>query len=889
MPSLREPLIGIMMLVTCASLPAADVPGTVEFFESKIRPVLVEQCYKCHSEASVKAGKLRGGLKLDTRADWQKGGDSGPAVVAGKPAESALLKSLKYDGDVQMPPSGKLSAAVIADFEKWIKDGAVDPRNGEALMKTGIDFEKGRLFWSLQSPKSQAVPKLTGVGNAIDAFIQVKWNEKSLFPSPVADKRTLIRRFSFDLTGLPPTPGEMDAFVNDSSAEATAKLIDRLLASPAYGDRWGRYWLDVARYAEDQAHTFGTKPKSNAYMYRDWVIKAFNDDMPYDRFVRLQLAGDLMSDADPLFTKLAGLGLMGLGAEYYKNTAREQAIAEELDDRVDTLTRGFLGLTVACARCHDHKFDPIPTQDYYAIAGIFNGTNLTTMPLVPPAEVKAFDTAKQVVKTTEERADAFLTDTGKIAVKSATAISAKYLVTAREIAISKSSTGERAKQKGLDRYFLERWVKFLDPSNAAKAPAAFKNWFALKADAEASEVESAAESIQAQLIAIQIPDAALAKKNKKNGSDPAGDAMAKAMFQNGNAPLFITPADVEKQFLDNDAKQKLAVMRTEIETAKKAVPPTPLAAHVLTGNGRGMNVYIRGNPATKGEAVPKGFLRILSGPDKRPADYTRLDLANTIASPENPLTNRVIVNRVWAWHFGRGLVNTPSNFGALGERPSHPELLDYLTVEFVKNGSSLKWLHRKILASKTYQLAISDNAANDSKDAANQFLWRGSRKRLDIEAWRDSLLMVSGSLDTKPGGPAFDLKDASATRRTVYARVSRHELDGLLRIFDFPDANVTADKRNVTTVPQQQLFALNSEFMVNQAKAFAARVGKLGSTDTDRITAAYRCAYNRLPGPREIEIAENFLKLSVKPGDKLTRWQQYAQAILASNEFLYVD
>jgi hypothetical protein len=889
MPSLREPLTGILLLVLCASLSAADDARPAEFFESKIRPVLIEQCYKCHSEASVKAGKLRGGLKLDTRAGWQSGGDSGPAIIASKPDESPLLKSLRYDGDVQMPPGGKLPAAVIADFEKWIRDGAFDPRHGEALAKTGIDLEKGRQFWSLQPPKPHAVPERASVSQAIDALVQAKWGEKGLISSQLAEKRTLVRRFTFDLIGLPPTPQEVDAFVNDTSADATTKLIDRLLASPAYGERWGRYWLDVARYAGDQAHTFGTKPKANAYLYRDWVIKAFNDDMPYDRFVRLQVAGDLVPDAGDLFTKLAGLGLMGLGADYYKNTAREQAIAEELDDRVDTLTRGFLGLTVACARCHDHKFDPIPTEDYYAIAGIYNGTNLTTAPLVPPAEVNAFERARQAVKAAEGRADTFLSDAGKIAVQSATSLTAKYLLAAREVRLSKAAAKALAKQRGLDRYFLDRWVKFLDPANAAKAPAAFKDWFALKATAQATEVRAAAESIQTKLAAIQIPDAGGPKKVKKNGNGPSGDAIVKAMFQDKDAPFYVSPPEVERHFLDGDAGQKLAAMRAEIEIAKKAVPATPLAAHVLAGSGRGMNVYIRGNPATKGGAVPKGFLRVLGGSDRRSADYTRLDLANAIASPENPLTNRVIVNRVWAWHFGRGIVNTPSNFGALGERPSHPELLDYLTVEFVKNGSSLKWLHRQILASKTYQLAAREDAANDAKDAANQFLWRGSRKRLDVEAWRDSLLFVSGTLDAKTGGPAFDLKDADATRRTVYARVSRHELDGLLRIFDFLDANVTADKRNVTTVPQQQLFALNSEFMVNQAKAFAGRVERLGTTDAERIAAAYGLAYNRPPGRREVEMAEQFLKLPKKPGDNLTRWQQYAQALLASNEFLYVD
>ena len=742
--------------------PAADDPKAVEFFETKIRPVLVEQCYSCHSEDAEKGKKLRGGLKLDTKANVLKGGDAGPAVVPGKPSTGTLVASLKYDGEIQMPPKGKLPANVVADFEAWIKGGAADPRTGAVTTAAGLDIEKGRTFWALQAPKPQSIPHNTKHETPnttpIDSFVHAKWDEKGLTPAGPADKRTLARRAFIDLTGLPPTPDEIAAFESDSSPDAYAKLVDKLLASPRYGERWGRYWLDVARYAEDQAHTFGVRPKTNAYLYRDWVIRAFNADMPYDRFVRLQLAGDLLpeSDAD-LFTRVAGLGLLGLGAEYYKNTAREQAIAEELDDRVDVVSRAFLGLTVSCARCHDHKFDPIPTKDYYSLAGLFYGTDLTDTPLAPAAEVKAYKEAQGRVKKAEDEL-------------------------------------KRAK-------------------DAAKAKAADK--------------------------------------------------------------------DLAKVVKDQTA---------EVEKLKKALPKPPLAAHVLSGTGKGMKIYIRGNPATKGEDAPKGFLQVLAKPGATaPKEFTRLDLANAIATPDNPLTARVIVNRVWAWHFGRGLVTTPSNFGKLGDPPSHPELLDYLATEFVKNGWSVKWLHRQIMRSGTYQLASEPNATGTATDAANVYLWRGTRKRLDIEAWRDSLLAVSGNLDETMGGPTFDLKDANAKRRTVYAKVSRHELDGLLRLFDFPDANVTADKRSVTTVPQQQLFALNSEFMVNQAKAFAARVEKAAPTDEAGVNVAYRLAFNRGPESREVALAVAFLKLPVRADDKLTRWQQYAQALLASNEMMYVD
>jgi hypothetical protein len=740
------------LLVPQAAASAADDPAAVEFFEKKIRPVLVEHCQKCHDVDAEKNKKLKGGLRLDSKAGWMKGGDTGPAIVPGKPNESHLFKTIKYDGDLKMPPKGKLPDNVIADFEKWIKDGAVDPRSDAATTKApSIDFAKGREFWSLKPPVSR------GANATIDAFIAEKWKEKNLVPAGWADKRTLIRRATFDLLGLPPAPEDVDAFLADDSPNAFAKLVDKLLASPHYGERWGRHWLDVARYAEDQAHTFGVKPKSNAWVYRDWVVKALNDDMPFDRFAKMQLAGDLMPESEgDLITRMSGLGLLGLGADYYKNTAREQAIAEELDDRVDVVSRAFLGLTVSCARCHDHKFDPIPTRDYYSLAGIFYGTNLTDFPIAPKAEVEAYRAAEKKLKATEDKMKKMQAD---------------------------------AKAKPMDK-----------------------------------ELAAAAKTLAA-----------------------------------------------------------------EFDVAKKAMPKPPLAAPVLSGNGQAMKVYIRGNPATKGEDAPKGFLQVIaeSPPRKQGPDFTRLDLANAIATEKNPLTARVIVNRVWAWHFGRGIVNTPSNFGKLGDAPSHPELLDWLAVEFVKHGWSIKWLHRQIMNAKVYQLAAASDAK--SMDAANVYLWRGTRKRLDIESWRDSLLAISGNLDSKMGGPTFDLKDANAKRRTVYAKVSRHELDGLLRLFDFPDANVTADKRSVTTVPQQQLFALNSEFMVNQSKAFAARVAKLGDTDEARITAAYRLAFNRKPAPRETSLGVAYLKLPAKTDDKLSRWEQYAQALLAGNELMYVD
>ena len=750
-----------------ATTPAAPPPPSarqVEFFEAKIRPVLVEHCYACHSAEAKKNKKLKGGLLLDSRAGVLEGGDTGPAVVPGKPADSPLLKSLKYDGDTKMPPSGKLPDAVVKDFEAWIAGGAADPRDGSETKAAGIDVEKGKQFWSFVPPKEPKVPE--GNANPVDAFIQAKWKEKGLTPATAADKRTLLRRVYLDLIGLPPTAEEVGAFEQDTSADAYPKVVEKLLADPRHGEKWGRHWLDVARYAEDQAHTFGVRPKNQAWRYRDWVIQSLNADMPYDRFVMLQLAGDLLPDAPKdVFDRYAGMGFLGLGAEYYRDAGcGPRADADELDDKVDTLTRGFLGLTVACARCHDHKFDPIPTKDYYAVAGVYVGTKLSDHPLAPADVVKAHADAQAKAKEAENRLN--------------------------------------------------------------------------KARDEQKKVE----------------------KEKKDDK-----AAVKA------------------------ATDKVNAIKAEVEKLKKDVPPAPPVAHVVSGNGPGMKVMVRGNPTVFGEEVPKGFLQVLPSPAKPGKGFDRLALAEAIASKDNPLTARVIVNRVWAWHFGRGIVGTPSNFGALGEAPTHPELLDWLAVNFVKNGWSLKWLHRQVVLSSVYRLDSRPDEANDKIDAGNVYLWRANRRRLDVEQWRDSLLSVSGTLDPARGGPTFDLKNPAVTRRTVYAKVSRHEPDGLLRLFDFPDANVTADKRVSTTVPQQQLFALNSPFMVTQAKAFAARVETLGATDAERITAAYRLAFGRSPDTQEADLAERFLKLPPRKDDKLTRWQQFAQVLLASNELMYVD
>jgi hypothetical protein len=751
---------------------AAPDPAGVEFFEKKIRPVLVENCYSCHSE---QAGKKKGGLALDTQAALLKGGANGPPIVPGIPGESLLLKALDHQGDVKMPPKGKLSDAVVRDFRHWVEIGAPDPRTQAVSANSTIDWKKAREHWAFRPFARQPLPAVKDgawAKNDIDRFILARLEAEGLHPVAAADKRTLIRRATFDLTGLPPTPDEIDSFLKDTSPRAFERVVERLLASPHYGERWGRHWLDVARYAEDQAHTFGVKPNTEAFRYRDWVIGSLNADMPYDRFVKLQIAADQIDPQDTERTWPA-LGFFGLGAQYYKNSDAARAAADELDDRVDTLSRGMLGLTISCARCHDHKFDPIPTQDYYSIAGIFYSCKLANLPMGPKEENERFSAAQKKVQEADAR--------------------------------------------------LKEFVK-------------------------------------TERTRLKCTEAELPKK------------------------------------LDDEGRTKLETMKGELEKVKKAMPPAPPMAHGLAdATPTDLHVYLRGNPATLGDVAPRRFIRVIAGdnPPRFSKGSGRLELADAVAAKDNPLTARVIVNRVWGWHFGRGLVGTPSNFGKLGERPTHPELLDDLTARFVENGWSLKWLHAEIMRSATYQLISSGDARGTERDPDNRLLGRANRQRLDVESWRDSLLAASGQLDRTTGGPTTDLGSVSNRRRTVYGKISRHELNGLLRLFDFPDANITSERRTETTVPQQQLFVLNSPFFVGQAKALAARLASEEKDDAARVRRAYLIAYGRPAADEECALATRYLSGKDDPAEanrnQLTRWERYAQALLAGNEFLYVD
>jgi hypothetical protein len=914
-------LLAVLLLDIPATSSAMTPLEQAEFFERKVRPVLVEKCFSCHGPSKPKAG-----LKLTSRESLLSGGDSGPAAVPGKPDESLLIKVVNYNDDIQMPPDGPLDAQEVAVLKKWVELGIPWPENSVAV---GSAKESGRSFWSFQpvrEPVPPAVQQTDWPRRPLDRFVLSRLEQEGLQPVHEADRRTLIRRATFDLLGLPPSYEEVEAFVADDDPNAYEHLIERLLASPHYGERWARHWLDVARYGEDQAHTFQARLYPNAFRYRDWVVQAFNDDLPYDQFVAEQIAGDLLPGEDRL-SRLPALGFFALGPVYYADAGcAPKAKADEYDDRIDTLCRGILGLTVSCARCHDHKFDPIPTTDYYALAGVFSSTEYLEAPLVDARTVKAYDDAQAKIKQAEERLKQQEAEESRRVGESLAPHTAECLMTAWRIQNRRKidpayKTVEAVQGTALPDYLIDRWLQFLasDPGqkNLLLAP-----WQELVRQQDAKQdlaqdeavvsiMQRSAAAIQDSLLAAiqQRRDieqefesqTATAKDGDKSPEkrklpQPTVDLL-KEFFEKGNAP-FALPKDRVNQLLSNDAKAALESLKKQVEEIKKQSPPKYPFAHSLTeGKAANAKVQVRGNPKELGDEVPRHFLTVLSPPDSQPFQQGsgRLELARAIASEQNPLTARVFVNRVWQHHFGRGIVGTPSNFGLLGERPTHPELLDYLASRFMASGWSVKQLHRDIMLAATYRLASTSNAKGNELDPDNRLLWRMNRRRLDVEAWRDAVLATSGELDRSLGGPSQNVADANHHRRTLYAAVSRHNLNPMLRLFDFPDPNLTSERRVVTTVPMQQLFVLNGDFIIRQSQALVARLDRENLTsDEARVERLYQLAYARPPSEQDRRLAREFLERPLPDGIsvaevKLTRWQQYAQALLSANEFTFVD
>jgi cytochrome c553 len=877
-----------------------------EFFERKIRPLLVQHCFSCHGR-----GQKKGGLSLDSREGMLAGGESGTVVVLGKPDESLLIEAIDYEGGVQMPPAGKLADDEIAALRQWLLAGAPWPASdasasgGPTIRSAGGISDADRQFWSFQPIKEVPPPAVKVAAwprRPLDRFVLARLEAEEMQPVGDADRRTFIRRVYFDLLGLPPTAEEIEAFVADTRDNAYERLVDRLLASPHYGERQARHWLDLARYGEDQAHTFQARLYPSGFRYRDWVVQSFNHDLPYDRFVMEQIAGDLLDDGDRM-ERLPALGFFALGPVYYADAGcAGKAKTDEYDDRIDTLCRSLLGLTVSCARCHDHKFDPISTQDYYALAGVFASTQYVEAPLAPADVVKRYDDAQAKFKQAEQRLkDAQTIETRRVG-ESFAPRTADYLVAVanferRHKDEPKLTLDAAAKAAGLDALVLDRWRQRLE-ADRQSSHKLFADWRALAADAPEPELQKVAASLQATIVGAiekrRALDEAKAKGTPagKSQLDAATVDVLKTIVDNRDAPLAL-PKDQADKRLTADRREYLAGLQKEIDAAKKVVGEKyPFAHSIADGTVTNLKVHLRGNHKDLGDEVPRRFLSVLSA-DAKPFDQGssgRLELARAIASPQNPLTARVFVNRVWQQLFGRGIVGSPSNFGLLGERPTHPELLDHLASQFIASGWSIKRLHREILLSSTYRLASTFNATNYARDPDSRLLWRMNRRRLDIESWRDAVLLVSGNLDMKVGGPSSNLNDQGNRRRTLYAAVSRHDLNPMLRLFDFPDPNLTSERRVITTVPMQQLFVLNSEFMIRQAKSLATRLAneKLAD-DAARIERIYRLVLGRTPTEQEQRVAAEFLSAPAESDVKLSPWEQFAQALLCTNEFTYID
>jgi len=812
------------------------------------------------------------------------------------------------------------------------------PDGGPLAHRPGPLGRDPKGHWAYQPVRDHAPPAVEGspwVASPVDAFILAGLEARRLAPSPPADKRTLIRRASFDLIGLPPTPAEVDAFLADGSPRAFAKVVDRLLASPRYGERWGRHWLDVARYADTKGYVFNAdRHYPYSYTYRDYVVRAFNEDLPYDRFVVEQIAADRLpptGDARPL----AALGFLTVGRRFLNNKD------DIIDDRIDVVTRGMLGMSVTCARCHDHKFDPIPTEDYYSLHGVFAASvepdDLPKLPDAVPEKDRAdYDRERQarLARVDHLRARDRAQVESELRDHLAAFTEAAFALDFEpknprldEVARAHKVSPERL------RFATRRLGKILagtgeghDPvlapwrAFAALPPAEFEAGAADLARKLAAEPDPAKAVDPAVLKALaDDPPRTLAEVARRYGllferaatafaprpevgppasvPDPALEPI-RARLAAADSPVVVPPEALDR-VLNRAEKNKLTGLGKRVDELDSSHPGTPARAMVLNDvpNPGNPHVYIRGNPGRPGKEIPRRFLRVLSpGGEARPfADGSgRLGLARAIASPDNPLTARVMVNRIWHHHFGVGLVPTPSDFGLRGEPASHPELLDFLARRFVEGGWSVKAMHRLILLSNTYAQASDGRADGFEADPRNQLLWRQNRRRLDFESLRDGVLAVAGRLDPAVGGrpvPLFN-PEALSTRRTLYGLVDRYDLDPTYRTFDFASPDISAPQRPSTTVPQQALFLLNSPFLLEQARHLANRPDLAADPDAGaRISRLYLDLLGRPAEAHEVDLGRRFVegRPQAEGEDAPSPWEEYVQILLMTNEFTFVD
>ncbi len=955
-------MFGLCLLAFAINLPAAPAPkltpAQTDFFEKKIRPVLVKDCYNCHS---AEGGRVKGGLRLDTRDGLLKGGESGPAIVPGNPDRSPLIRAIRYrDRNLQMPPDDKkLPAAQIADLETWVRMGAPDPR-ADAPNKYGAALTDPKQHWSFQPIFKPIIPDFRKdwaplARNAIDHYVFATLEAKQLVPSPRADKTTLIRRATFNLTGLPPTLAEVDAFLADETPQAFEKVVDRLLASPRYGERWGRHWLDVARYGDTTGRRNNNRGETrylHSHTYRDWVIQSFNDDRPFDQFAKLQIAADRLVgeeeskvqspkskvagaanaatdkppasqlstlNSQPSRSDLAALGFITLGPRLNNN-------ADDLiDDRIDVVMKGFLALSVTCARCHDHKFDPIPTKDYYAMHGVFassteprEGVELPVSKDTPAFKEyqKALTEAEDALKKFEDalrgrarselvfRISDYLKALYDFSNPTNTASLGQFMQRRNLLpAVAAGWKDALDKAKTTHHPVLSVWHEFasLPATNFLKAatPVALRLRAGGDTNKPVNPIVARALGWPPGSIAVVATNmarlfndantrwaqvAGLHASRVRSGStnvppaptglpDAAQEEIRRVLYDPASPAYLFTDekAEASLQRLRNmgnarTEQQRLARVVDDLRTSHPGAPPRAVVLND-SSQPRDSYVFIKGNRGSRGPNAPRQFLEILSGENREPFrdGSGRLELAQEIASPDNPLTARVMVNRVWLHQFGEGIVRTPNDFGLRADPPTHPELLDYLAWQFMEQGWSVKKLQKLIMLSHAWQQSSEDNPRFAQVDPENRWLWQQHRRRLEFEALRDTVLHIGGKLNFKMGGPGerLDRPDTEgdySDRRSVYGLVDRASLPNMFGAFDFANPDLSTGQRNNTIVPQQALFMMNSPLVIEQARNTVQR-GDLKSlpNDLERVKMLYRLIYSRLPTDTELKLALNYL------------------------------
>jgi hypothetical protein len=934
-----RPFFTTVLLGTLAvGLGHTQTASELELFEKNARPVFVEKCQGCHN-AKLKSG----GIDFSSPNGIKDAASMGIFGKADEPDKSVIIKALNYENQVKMPPQGKLPAETIAAIREWVAAGAptpaVTPSAGDSLAGTGVrpialrgvitDADKN--FWAFK-PISQAAPptpkQKDWAVNQIDQFVLANLEKNGLKPAPQADKTTLLRRATFDLTGLPPTEKELQDFLADKSPKAFEKVVDRLLASPRYGERWARHWLDVMRYADstgsDEDHRY-----PHAWRYRDYVVQAFNDDMPYNQFVREQLAGDILA-ADPN----SGVGYRGIVATGFLALGKKALAQKDLplkrydvvDDQIDVTAKAFLGLTIACARCHDHKFDPIATKDYYQLAAVFASTlsyakgeegDPIQTPLAPPGVFEAFKKQWSDYNAIQKKVSAIIDfdrDAQKNRDKAEPAIAASMQAAYRVYAKGETVEAVAADTK-LDEKQLTRWVEYLKDG---KRPELAK-WHAAT---DANRKDVAAEYQEDFRRSAYQYDQDLswwkqAQGNFPNAGKIAGphprmtvekDPFFVAIWQD-SGPLYRSRDEQMASLTPEKAKQAEALLAQAAEM-EKTLPTkeVPMACAVKEGPTMDQKVFVRGDYHNLGDPVARtvpAILRLSAPAPEVKTNSGRLELADWIVDPRNPLPSRVMANRIWQGHFGDGIVRTPDNYGRLGERPSNPELLDYLAKTFMENGWSIKKMNRLIMLSKTYQMSAAYDEATKSKDPENRMLSHFPRQRLSIEEIRDAYLSMGGDLDLTMGGTLdpgvgtdgetssgrISMNPEKTNRRSIYLPLRRSNLPTLYTLFDFGDATTPEGHRNPTSVATQALFVMNSPLVIREAKNIADTVLKQETQNKRRVEEIYLRVLDRRPDATEIDKGLTYMsgfRSKWNTVDEETAWTSLTHALMASNEFIFV-